>query len=183
VQCAQSQFAWTDRRSPFVVITAVMFMAATLWLSATPATAASKKGSSGSFSVAGSVSGTLKVPAFFEPGSALTGCVTQNGTDTISWMTMTLKVAGKTSKLTNVTLSVAPKFGGTVKLSTSATSPSHVISLSTTSAYAWQDTTGTVTTTKSGSSGSLNATLKATNGHAGTVTIKGSRSGCASQDI
>jgi hypothetical protein len=58
------------------------------------ASAATSKGSSGSFTFTGAVSGTLKVPAFLASGSALTGCTiagitktstAEGGTDTITW--------------------------------------------------------------------------------------------------
>jgi hypothetical protein len=142
------------------------------------AAASSSKGSSGSFTFSGSVSGTLKVPAFFAPGSALAGCSTVNGTDTITWRNVKLDVDNTTQKLANVLLAINAKFGHTQTMGPSTTSPSTSVTFSTTYAYSWQGASGTATTTSGGKSGSLKGTLMGTDGRAGTVTIAGSWAGC-----
>ena len=139
--------------------------------------ASSSKGSSGSFTFSGSVSGRLKVPAFFAPGSALTGCTTVNGTDTITWRNVRLEVGGTTQKLANVILAINAKFGHTQPMAPT-TSPSTSVTFSTTYAYSWQGASGAATTATGGRSGALKGTLTGTDGHAGTVTIAGSWAGC-----
>jgi hypothetical protein len=150
------------------------------------------KGSSGSFTFSGSVSGTLKVPALFMPGSALTGCTTTfvgtpshpGGTDTITWTNVTLKVAGKSTKLANVSLAInTGSFGRTQTMKPALSSASTSVTFNTTYAYAWQNKSGTASTAKNGSSGTLKGVLAGTAGHPGTVTIKGKWAGCTKSNI
>jgi hypothetical protein len=118
------------------------------------------------------------VPAFFAPGSALIGCTTVNGTDTIIWRNVRLEVGGTTQKLANVVVAINAKFGHTQPMAPTTTSPSTNVTFSTTYAYGWQGASGTATTAAGGKSGSLKGTLTGTDGHAGTVTIAGSWAGC-----
>lgn len=157
------------------------------------ASATAVKGSSGSFTFTGSVSGTLKVPALFSPGSLLTGCTIggivgsstdEGGTDTITWMNVKLDIAGKSTKLANVTLAIeSGSFGHTLSLTPSSTKKSISVTFNTTYAYAWQAESGTASTSAQGQSGSLKGTLAGTNGHAGSVSIKGSWAGCTKSNI
>ncbi len=163
----------------YVQVAAVLVASGLLiGLGIAPASANESKGSSGSFTFTGSVSGNLKVPAFFAPGSKLSGCTTVNGTDTMTWRNVKLRVGGKTQKLVNVTLSVNAKFGSTQSMAPSTTSSVTSVTFSTTYAYAWQGASGTATTTTGGTSGSLQGILAGTNGHPGTVSITGSWTGC-----
>jgi len=159
--------------------------AAGLALFVAPAAAwAAPKGSSGSFTFGGEISGSLKVPAFLPPGHILTGCQispTQAGTEVIQWDTAKLKVGGKTETITNLVIQVdVEKFGHTysMALDASGSAPGSV-TLETDVKYAWMSVSGTVSTSGNGTSGSLKGMLTAGKNHPGTATIKGSWSGCA----
>jgi hypothetical protein len=157
------------------------------------ASASTSKGSSGSFTFTGSVSGTLKVPAFLAPGSALTGCAiagitstatAEGGTDTISWSNVKLDVNGKSTKVESVTLAInTAAYGRTQSMVPSTTAPSTTVTFSTTYSYGWTNKSGSATTTKGGVSGSLKGVLSGTDGHAGSVGIRGSWAGCAKVNI
>jgi hypothetical protein len=189
------------RRNPYGFRT-VALVAAALALGASSvlvallgsvASASAAKGSSGSFTFTGAVSGTLKVPAFLAPGSALTGCAisgitstatTEGGTDTINWSNVKLDINGKSTKVVSVTLAInTASYGRTQSMVPSTTAPSTAVTFSTTYSYGWTSKTGSATTTKGGVSGSLKGTLSGTNGHAGSVGIRGSWAGCAKVNI
>jgi hypothetical protein len=147
-------------------------------VSAASASARPTAGSSGSFTLSGSVTGTLKVPAHFAPESALAGCSTVNGTDTITWRNVKLNVGGTPKEVANVALAINAEFGQTQSIAPSTTASSTSVTFSTTYAYAWQGASGTATTTAAGKSGTLKGTLTGTQGHPGSVAITGSWAGC-----
>jgi hypothetical protein len=148
-----------------------------------PASASSAKGSSGSFTFTGSVSGTLKVPAGVMPGG-LTSCAispSQNGTDVITWDTAKLKISGKTKKLTYVELQIeVSKFGGTTSMVQQNGTSKGAVFLSTGAPYQWVTNSGSLATAKGGKSGSVDGSMSVPAGgnHPGTVKIKGSWAGC-----
>jgi hypothetical protein len=149
-----------------------------------PALAHSNKGSSGSFKFSGEVTGTLKVPSTVEPGG-LTACSispTQGGTDVITWDKATLNVGSGPTKLTFVELQLqVSKFGKTYSMVPNSQTDTSLgaVFLSDNSSFQWVSATGTITTSKSGKSGSVSGTLSAGTYHTGTVTIKGSWAGCS----
>jgi hypothetical protein len=146
--------------------------------------ASSPKGSSGSFTFSGSVSGTLKVPTGVMPGG-LTSCAispSQNGTDVITWDTAKLKISGKTKKLTYVEVQIeVSKFGETTSMVQRNGTTKGSIFLSIGAPYQWVTNSGTLTTTKGGKSGSVDGSMSVPPGgdHPGTVKIKGSWTGCS----
>jgi hypothetical protein len=150
-----------------------------------PAAAASAKGSSGSFTFSGRLSGTLKVPAFLPPGHIITGCAisTQAGTDVIQWPTAKIKVGGKTKTFHNVDMQVdVNKFGHTYPMTIDSSGASlGSVSISYGSSN-WMTRSGTITTSAGGKSGSVRGTLSAGTSSSTTATIKGSWSGCVSVD-
>src|SRR5271165_2098785 len=87
-------------------------------VAAAPASA-THKGSSGSFTFTGEVSGTLKVPTTVSYGG-LTACSispSQGGTDVITWDEAKLKVGGKEKKLSFVELQLqVSNFGTTYSM-------------------------------------------------------------------
>jgi hypothetical protein len=182
------------RRVPALLAAALALGASGVFALVAPvASASTSKGSSGSFTFTGTVSGTLKVPAFLAPGSALTGCTiagitstatTEGGTDTITWSNVKLDVNGKSTKVGSVTLAInTASYGRTQSMVPSTTAPSTSVTFSTTYLYGWENKSGSATTTKSGASGSLKGSLTGTNGHAGSVGIPGSWAGCAKPNI
>jgi hypothetical protein len=150
-----------------------------------PASASSPKGSSGSFTFSGQLSGTLKVPAFLPPGHIIAGCQisTQGGTDVLQWPTATIKVKGDTKTVHNLGIQVdVNKFGHTYSMtidSSGSTLGSLSINYGTSN---WMTRSGTITTSAGGKSGSVKGTLSLGTSTAGTATIKGSWSGCLSVD-
>ena len=148
-----------------------------------PAAVASPKGSSGSFTFSGEVSGTLKVVAFLPPGHVITGCEispTQAGTDIIQWDNAKLKIAGKTETITDLVLQVdVEQFGHTYSMAGASTgTPPGAVTLETNAKYSWISGSGSIKTDSTGASGSVTGTLTAGKYHAGTTTIKGSWAGC-----
>jgi hypothetical protein len=152
---------------------------------ATPASASQPKGSSGSFTFSGPVSGKLKVPGAVMPGG-VTACSispSQGGTDVIVWNSAKLSVSGKPKKLNYAEIQIeVSQFGKTYSMV-----PHNGTSLGTVflsvgkEPYQWTTDTGTVTTAKNGKSGSVNGsmTVPAGGSQPGTVTIKGSWAGCS----
>ncbi len=152
--------------------------------SGSPAAVASSKGSSGSFTFTGEVSGTLKVVAFLPPGQIIAGCQispTQAGTDIIQWDNAKLKIGGKTENIANLVLQVdVQKFGHDYSLAGgSAGTPPGAVTLETNAKYSWLTDAGTVKTSSNGASGSVAGTMTAGKNHAGSATVKGSWTGCA----
>ena len=152
--------------------------------SGNPAAVASSKGSSGTFTFTGEVSGTLKVVAFLPPGQIIAGCQispTQAGTDIIQWDNAKLKIGGKTETITNLVLQVdVEKFGRTYSLAGgSAGTPPGAVTLETNAKYSWLTDAGSVKTNSNGASGSVTGTMTAGKNHAGSATVKGSWAGCA----
>jgi hypothetical protein len=182
-------------RAPALLAAALALGASSIFVAllAPLASASTSKGSSGSFTFTGTVSGTLKVPPFLAPGSALTGCTiagitstatAEGGTDTITWSNVKLDVNGKSTKVSSVTLAInTASYGRTQSMVPSTTAPSTVVTFSTTYSYGWKNKSGSATTTKGGVSGSLKGSLTGTNGHAGSVGILGSWAGCAKVNI
>lgn len=148
----------------------------------TPALASSTRGSSGSFTFGGEVSGTLKVPGLQEPGN-LPGCSispSQGGTDVITWDNVKLKQVGgtKTIPLVDLQLQVST-FGRAYSMVLKSNgSALGAVFLSTNAPYQWASVSGTIATAAGGKSGSVTGALSAGTAHAGTVSIKGSWAGC-----
>jgi hypothetical protein len=168
------------RSAAAIVLASAITVAAT---AESPA-AASPKGSSGSFTFAGEVSGTLKVAAFLPPGQIITGCEispTQAGTDIIQWDNAKLKIGGKTETIPNLVLQVdVEQFGHTYSMAGgSAGTPAGAVMLETNAKYSWLSVSGSLKTNSTGASGSVTGLLSAGKNHAGTATIKGSWAGCA----
>jgi hypothetical protein len=163
---------------------AAVALASMSLLAAAPAAWASPKGSSGSLVLKGFLSGTLKVPAFLPPGQILTGCQispTQGATVVLQWDSAKLKVNGqaKTLKSIDVQVTVA-KFGHTYSMTpnTYGASPA-AISFESNMDFGWSSDAGALTTSKTGTTGSVNGTMTAGKSHSGTVSIKGNWGGCA----
>jgi hypothetical protein len=148
-----------------------------------PALANSNKGSSGSFKFSGEVTGKLKVPSTVDPGG-LTACSispTQGGTDVITWDKATLNLGSGPKKLKFVEIQLqVSKFGKTYSMVPNSQTDTSLgaVFFSDSGAFQWVSATGTITTSKSGKSGSVSGTLAAGTYHAGTVTITGSWAGC-----
>jgi hypothetical protein len=150
-----------------------------------PASAATGNGSSGSFAFSGYISGTLKVPAFL-PSSDHTDCsITASNlrtdipdTDVFNWNEVELKVGGKSKKISFIDLQLqVSKFGRTLVITPKDGSADSVF-FSTGAPYNWLSESGSITTAKSGKSGSVKGILSAGTNHSGTVTIKGHWAGC-----
>jgi hypothetical protein len=146
---------------------------------------AAASGSSGSFVFSGYISGTLKVPAFL-PSSDHTDCsITASNvrtdipdTEVFNWSKVELKVDGTSKRISFIDLQVqVSKFGRIVVMTPKDGSPNSVF-FSTGAPYNWLSESGTITTLKSGKSGSLQGVLSAGSNHSGTVTIKGHWAGC-----
>jgi hypothetical protein len=156
---------------------------ATASSTAAASTAASpSKGSTGSFTFSGAVSGTLKVPSLLQPGD-LPGCTispSQAGTDVITWDSIKLKQGGKSQSIRFVDLQLqVSKFGQTYSMRTNSQgSALGAVFFSTNAPYQWATVSGTITTTKGGKSGSVTGELSAGKSRPGSVTIKGSWGGC-----
>lgn len=148
-----------------------------------PALAHSNKGSSGYFKFSGEVTGKLKVPSTIDAGG-LTACAispTQGGTDVITWDNAKLNLGKVPKKISFVELQLqVSQFGQTYSMVPNSQTDTSLgaVFFSDTDAYQWVSTLGTITTSKSGKSGSVTGTLAAGTYHAGTVTIKGSWAGC-----
>ncbi len=149
-----------------------------------PAAGATSKGSSGDLVLQGYLSGKLEVQAFLPPGQILTGCQispTQSGTVVLQWDNAKLKVNGHAKTLKNIDVQVTvAKFGHSysMKLNSEGESPA-TITFQSNMPLGWSSVSGTLTTTKSGISGSVSGTMTAGKGHSGTVNIKGNWAGCA----
>ena len=155
------------------------------WRAAAPASASRVKGSSGSFTFSGPVSGTLKVPTGVMPGG-LTSCAispSQGGTDVIVWNSAKLDLKGKTKKLSNAEVQVeVSQFGQTDSMVPQNGAASGAVFLSIGGEpYQWTTDAGTITTAKNGKSGSVKGSMivPAGGNQPGTVTIKGSWAGCS----
>jgi hypothetical protein len=156
-----------------------------LGLAACPPASAAASGSSGSFVFSGYISGTLRVPAFL-PSSDQTDCsITASNlrtdtpdTEVFNWSKVELKVGGTSKRISFIDLQVqVSKFGRVVVMTTKEGSPDSVF-FSAGALYNWLSESGTITTVKSGKSGSLDGVLSAGSNHSGTVTIKGHWAGC-----
>jgi hypothetical protein len=149
-----------------------------------PAAWATPKGSSGSLVLKGFLSGTLKVPAFLPPGQILTGCQispSQSGTVVLQWDSAKLNVNGQAKTLKNIDVQVTvANFGRSysMRLNSYGESPA-TITFQSNMPFGWSSVSGTLTTTKGGSAGSVNGTMSAGKAHSGTVSIKGKWAGCA----
>jgi hypothetical protein len=149
-----------------------------------PAAWAKTRGSSGSLVLTGFLSGTLKVPAFLPPGQILTGCQispSQTGTVVLQWDSAKLKVNGQAKTLKNIDVQVTvSKFGHSysMKLDSYGETPAS-ITFQSNMPFGWSSISGTLTTTKSGSAGSVSGSMSAGKAHSGTVSIKGNWAGCA----
>ncbi len=165
-----------------LVVTAGVVLALS---AAAPAAASRVKGSSGSFTFTGPVSGTLKVPTDVMPGG-LTSCAispSQGGTDVIVWNSAKLDISGKTKKLSNAEIQVeVSQFGRTYSMvPQNGTAGGAVFFSIGGEPYQWTTDSGTITTAKNGKSGSVKGsmTVPAGGNQPGTVTIKGSWAGCS----
>ena len=172
---------WRRRSATTILLASAIAVVA---LAPGPAAVASAKGSSGSFTFSGEVSGTLKVVAFLPPGQIITGCQispTQAGTDIIQWDNAKLKIGGKTETVANLVLQVdVEQFGHKYTMAGGSTgTPPGAVTLETNAKYSWMSDSGSVKTNSSGASGSVTGNLTAGKNHPGTATIKGSWSGCA----
>jgi hypothetical protein len=154
-------------------------------LAASAPTSAATAGSSGSFVFSGYISGTLKVPAFL-PSSNHTDCsITASNlrtdipnTEVFNWNAVTLKVGGKPKRISFIDLQIqVSKFGRIVVMTPEDGSPDSVF-FSTGALYNWLSESGTITTVKSGKSGSVQGVLSAGSNQSGTVTLKGHWAGC-----
>ncbi len=148
-----------------------------------PASASPPKGSSGSVTFSGQLSGTLKVPAFLPPGHIIAGCEisTQAGTDIVQWPTAKIKVRGKTKTIHNVDLQVdVNKFDQTYAMTVNHAGASLGSVSFSYGTSVWRTRSGTIKTTAAGKSGSFHGKLSAGTSTSTTATIKGSWSGCVS---
>jgi hypothetical protein len=145
---------------------------------------ASSKGSSGTLVLKGFLSGTLKVPAFLPPGQVLTGCQispSQAGTVVLQWDKAKLDVNGRPKTLSNIDLQVdVQSFGHSYSMNLNSYGESlGGVTFQSNMSFGWTSVSGTLTTTKSGTSGSVSGTMGAGKQHPGTVTIKGNWAGCS----
>jgi hypothetical protein len=152
----------------------------------TPASASSRKGSSGSFTFSGEISAKLKVPAVLSPGDE-PGCQispSQGGTDVIVWDNVKITQYGKKKSISLVDLQLqVSKFGHTYSMKEgSDNSALGAVFLSTNEPYQWTSTSGTIATHTGGKSGSVTGVLSAGISHPGTVSVKGSWAGCTKSD-
>jgi hypothetical protein len=151
---------------------------------ASPASAGTSHGSSGSFTLTGDVSGTLKVPGYV-PGGA-TGCtITKDVASPKGWSEdfnfygSRLTIDGKAKRVHFVDMEVGMRrLGQTYTLSSGANSPNSIYVSIGKADYGWNALAGTITTSKYGSSGSISGTLTAGTYQPGPTTIKGSWTGC-----
>jgi hypothetical protein len=171
-------------RSGAIGTMAALVVASTVVAGPAPAAWATARGSSGSLVLKGFLAGTLKVPAFLPPGKILTGCQispSQTGTIVLQWDSAKLKVNGQTKTLKNIDVQVTvAKFGHSysMNLNTYGETPAS-ITFQSNMPFGWSSISGTLTTTKSGSGGSVSASMSAGKAHSGTVSVKGNWAGCA----
>jgi hypothetical protein len=152
-------------------------------IASAPAWAAA--GSSGSFALSGYISGTLKVPAYL-PSSDHTDCsITASNvstdvpdTEVFNWTAVKLKVGGVPKRISFIDLQIQVSRFGHVAVMTPEDGSSDSIFFSTGAPYNWLSESGTITTAKSGKSGSAHGVLSAGSNHSGTVTIEGHWAGC-----
>ena len=168
----------TARATPLVLV-ALLVLAVTAALSS----AATGKGSSGRFVLSGEVSAVLKVPAFLPPG-VQTGCTIssgQAGTDVITWDNTKIKEAGKTMTVADLSVELdVSKYGGPYSMKVKLSGPTEGdVYLTTDDPYQWMSTSGSITINAGGKSGSVDGVLSDGTHHPGTITIKGSWSGCS----
>ena len=161
-------------------------MASTVGLFGTSAPiSAAAAGSTGSFVFSGYISGTLRVPAFL-PSSDHTGCsITASNlrtdipdTEVFNWNAVELKVGGKPKKISFIDLQIQVSKFGQIVFMTSDDRSSDSIFFSTGAPYNWLSESGTISTVKTGMSGSVQGALSAGSNHPGTVIIKGHWAGC-----
>lgn len=151
---------------------------------ASPASADTSHGSSGSFTLSGDVSGTLKVPGHL-PGRA-TGCtITLNVGAVKTWSEdfnfygSKLTIDGKSKQVHFIDMQVGVrKLGQHYTLQSSANSPNSIYVAIGKEDYGWNSITGMITTAKGGHSGSISGTLTAGTYQHGPTTIEGSWTGC-----
>ena len=116
--------------------------------------------------------------AFLPPGQILTGCQispTQSGTVVLQWDSAKLKVNGHAKTLKNIDVQVTvAKFGHSysMNLNNEGESPA-TITFQSNMAFGWSSVSGTLTTTKSGISGSVSGTMTAGKGSFGDGQYKG----------
>ena len=145
---------------------------------------AGTKGSSGTLVLKGFLSGTLKVPAFLPPGQVLTGCQispSQAGTVLLQWDKAKLKVNGQPKTLSNLDVQVTVQsFGHRYSMTPNSYGEAPAtVTFQSNMAFGWTSESGTITTTKSGGSGSVSGAMEAGKRHPGTVTITGNWAGCS----
>jgi hypothetical protein len=177
--------SYRRRQSRAAVATTVLVvsLAVGTTMGAPTAAWAGSKGSSGTLVLKGYLSGTLKVPAFLPPGQLLTGCQispSQAGTVVLQWDKAKLNVNGRPKTLSNIDVQVDTQSFGrsySMNLNSYGGSPAG-ITFESNMSFGWSSVSGTLTTTKSGASGSVSATMGAGK-HPGTVTIKGNWAGCS----
>jgi hypothetical protein len=151
---------------------------------ASSASADTSRGSSGSFTLRGDVSGTLKVPGHL-PGGA-TGCtITVNVGATKSWSEdfnfygTKLTIDGKSKRVHFIDMQVGVRsFGHQYTLQSGGNSPNSIYVLIGGDDYGWNSVAGTIVTAKGGHSGSIAGTLTAGTYQPAPTTINGSWSGC-----
>ena len=171
-------------RSGSIGTLAALVVASAVAAGPAPAAWATARGSSGSLVLKGFLAGTLKVPAFLPPGKILTGCQispSQTGTIVLQWDSAKLKVNGQAKTLKNIDVQVTvAKFGHSysMNLNTYGETPAS-ITFQSNMPFGWSSVSGTLTTTKSGSGGSVSASMSAGKAHSGTVSVKGNWAGCA----
>jgi hypothetical protein len=151
---------------------------------ASPVSADTSRGSSGSFTLSGDVSGTLKVLGHL-PGGA-TGCtITVNVGAVRTWAEdfnfygTKLTIDGKSTRVHFIDMEVGvTRLGRRYTLQSGTDLLNSIYVLIGKEDYGWNSVAGTITTTKEGHSGSISGTLTAGTYQPGPTTIKGSWTGC-----
>jgi hypothetical protein len=156
-----------------------------LGLASSPVAADTGHGSSGSFTFSGVISGRLKVPAYL-PSSAHADCsITASNlrtdtpdTDVFNWSHVKLRFGDKTKKVAFIDLQIQVSRFGRSQVMSPNDGASNSVFFSTGALYNWLSQSGTITTAKGGTSGTVVGTLSAGTNHPGTLTIKGHWTGC-----
>lgn len=151
---------------------------------ASRASADTSRGSSGSFTLMGDVSGTLKVPGYL-PGGA-TGCTitidvgaVKSWSEDFNFYGSKLTIDGKSKRVHFIDMEVGVRrLGQRYTLQSGANSPNSIYVLIGNDDYGWNSVAGTITTAKGGHSGSITGTLTAGTYQPGPMTIAGSWTGC-----
>jgi hypothetical protein len=113
-----------------------------------------------------------------------TGCTIssgQAGTDVITWDNTKIKESGKTMTVADLSVELdVSKYGGPYSMKVNPSGPTEGdVYLTTDDPYQWMSTSGTITINAGGKSGSVDGVLSDGTHHPGTITIKGSWSGCS----